>query len=442
MRRAARTTKPQPLMKDALIQEASLRPVPKKRPWHVIHACDYAREITNVIEAQLSVGMLPYVVTARSDPRKVSEDSASLMQAWQCIRTWRKQLDECGAPLASWPLDSTAILHAHSFAAGMAAVRGEVPAVYDLRSFIEEQADSGQAWLSRSFRTAEQFVLTRAKAVVVHAGSTRALCLERGVDAENVFMVPDPVPVLPPPDPHSIGDSRWLHNIFGFSEDEAVAVVTKVDDSLQHSSGKQSPNRRQRKASNVMHAEELVALLQAFAQAHSEHERAKLFVISDSSGQYIRKLGRELNLDHAIFVISHVDADRALMSADIVLDTVLDDRTGAAGSVALGALAHGRALLAADLPSNRDVTPDGRGCLWYKPSDKRDLANRLAFLARNRDFRKALGDSGRKHILETRSPERVGRRYAEVYRYAHQRRKKRGDPRDLSASLIPTRACL
>ena len=105
-------------------------------------------------------------------------------------------------------------------------------------------------------------------------------------------------------------------------------------------------------------------------------------------------------------------------------------------------MAHRRALLAPDVPANRDLTPQGRGCLWYNPGDKKDLAHRLAFLGRNRDFRQALGESGRKHILETRSPQRIGQQYAAVYRRAHQRRKKQNDMRDAAGSLVPTTVSL
>jgi hypothetical protein len=90
---------------------------------------------------------------------------------------------------------------------------------------------------------------------------------------------------------------------------------------------------------------------------------------------------------------------------------------------ASSALSHGRALLAADVPQNREVTPQGRGCLWYRAGDDRDLAARAAFLARNRDFRAALGVSGRDHVHATCGPVAVARKYDEVYRHAYQRRR-------------------
>lgn len=70
----------------------------------------------------------------------------------------------------------------------------------------------------------------------------------------------------------------------------------------------------------------------------------------------------------------------------------------------------------------------------------RDLAHRLAFLARNPDLRRALGETGRRHLAETRDPERIGRMYQEVYRHAHRRRHRGDDAHGQTPILIPSQA--
>src|SRR3954468_19136710 len=137
---------------DALPVRTSRKP----RAWQVIHACEYARDVAPIVEAQIAVGMSPFVVTSPAVSKKASGETASLMQAWQQIRMWRKYLDESGSPFLTRHLRTSANVHAHSFTAGMAAVRGQNPAVYDLRFFVEEHAaKSGQSgetsWLARSF---------------------------------------------------------------------------------------------------------------------------------------------------------------------------------------------------------------------------------------------------------------------------------------------------
>src|SRR5437879_9172987 len=101
------------------------------RAWEIVHACNLAREVSGVLEAQTSVGMRPYLMTFNGSFSKDDKGSVSLMQSWQHVRQWRKQFDQSSPHLQS------NIIHAHSFAAGMAAVRSGAPVVYDVKQWIE-----------------------------------------------------------------------------------------------------------------------------------------------------------------------------------------------------------------------------------------------------------------------------------------------------------------
>ena len=97
-----------------------------------------------------------------------------------------------------------------------------------------------------------------------------------------------------------------------------------------------------------------------------------------------------------------------------------------ANEICLKSLWQGKTLLAADVPRNRDASPEGRGCLWFEAGNPRDLGYRMAFLGRKPEFRAALGAAGRMYIFETRNTTAVGRKYDEAYRYAASRRKSSG----------------
>jgi glycosyltransferase involved in cell wall biosynthesis len=101
-----------------------------------------------------------------------------------------------------------------------------------------------------------------------------------------------------------------------------------------------------------------------------------------------------------------------------------------------------KAVLAADTSWNRDISPDGQGLIWYSPAPKaNELARRISFLGRNPDFCRALGEGGQQHLLKTRSAQRVGRMYDEVYRHAYSKYHK-GDPsQDTTGSLIAVQLC-
>jgi glycosyltransferase involved in cell wall biosynthesis len=112
---------------------------------------------------------------------------------------------------------------------------------------------------------------------------------------------------------------------------------------------------------------------------------------------------------------------------------------GTRGCESLTALACGTALLAADVEANREVTPEGRGALWYRDGDFRDLVQRAAFLAGNPGFQRSLGRSGRSYIEQTRSFDATGELYDLPYRHAF---RKRGSskPTDGISGMIPLEA--
>jgi len=140
--------------------------------------------------------MRPFLVTPHGSGTpdlylRAAEESAkpaSLLTAWNDVRQWRRSLLEAD------PDQSAEIVHSHSFASGMAAVRNFGAVVYDLHGCVEELAmGAGQceagSWLARSFRVAEQFILARASAIITHSSVMRDAVLERGAPKENVFMV-------------------------------------------------------------------------------------------------------------------------------------------------------------------------------------------------------------------------------------------------------------
>ncbi len=164
--------------------------------WRVLHLCYRAREIAPALEAQLASAMQAAVLTpgglangvaALVDDARQTPAQVSLLSAWREVRNWRRGMATHGGGFE--------IVHAHSFSAGMAAVRAGVPAVYDLHDVVEKTANSaeaaGHSWLLRSFRTAEQFVLARAGAVVVHSSTMYRAAAERGTPSENLFLVAD-----------------------------------------------------------------------------------------------------------------------------------------------------------------------------------------------------------------------------------------------------------
>src|SRR5256885_7703512 len=152
-------------------------------PWKVVHACERARDVLTLVQSQLAVGMRPHLVTPRGfgsatiylgKPLKEKSSPVSLLQEWNRVRNWKRLLSESDSDNAA------EIVHAHSFAAGMAAVRPDATLVYDFHQPIEEIAGEGKSWLGRSFSVAGQVVLRRGGPVLVHCLEFWGRCILGG----------------------------------------------------------------------------------------------------------------------------------------------------------------------------------------------------------------------------------------------------------------------
>jgi glycosyltransferase involved in cell wall biosynthesis len=397
------------------------------KSWRVIHACEHAQDVLPVVEGQITVGMRPYIVTPRWAgaaelylSNKDSEQAAtlSLLRAWQDVRHWRKSLLECN------PEASADVVHTHSFASGMAGVRNFSCVVYDFGACIDELAISAGlvergSWMGRSFRVAEQFILSRAQAVVVHSLGMKAAAEERGAFAENVFLIPEPLEM----EQVLHDDPDFLQQRFGFPNSDISYVAP-----FSASAGRTALEQARR-------------LLEAFAILVSKLSHSRLLIETlPENTEAIMGHAEHLGIAGRVYCFGQSDLSAVIQCADVVvaLSTAPDDPVQARrpNAVCLQALWTGKPLLAADMLCNRDCSPDGRGCLWFNDGDTRDLSRRMAFLGRNPDFRKALAAAGRAYIMETRNSTAVGQKYDAVYRHAL-KRKRPGAPGQQVMSLQP-----
>jgi glycosyltransferase involved in cell wall biosynthesis len=366
------------------------------RPWRVLHASENAGGVDELVQAQQSVGMHPSIVT----PSDAAEASAGLLHAWNDVRHWRKLLQDGGA-------EAVDLIHAHGFASGMAAVRNWSGVVYEINAFVENTPgpNGANSWIGRSFRVAEQFVISRAGAVVVHTHGIRKGVLERGGAGENVFVIPDPVEA----DEFPLPRHRHAPVLSFYIAD--VPTGPQINKTVE-------------------------CLIEAAVKVDAEVGPAMWWLESDE----IKPELREKALLNGIEFRAVKPNARPLAEADVVISFGAAQR--AVNSVAMSALRAGRALLAADVDGNRDVTPEGAGCLWFRDGDPRELAGRAIFLARNTDFCRALGDAGHRYVLDCRSADAVARQYDSVYRHALARRRSGSSAAPLLTHLQPLQCLL
>jgi hypothetical protein len=321
--------------------------------------------------------------------------SDSLLHSWNEVRKWRAQLDEHAGDL---PFDSAGmIIHAHSFTAGMAAIRGDVPAVYDVNRFLEQFPDSAnRSWLARSFRAAEQFLLAQSAAVIVHRSAMKNAVLARGIHEERVFRIPVSAPLFP-----DTSAAETLRRRLAIMPGEFTLFCEYMDAPIA------AALLAYRSAGN-----ELRVLL-------SESASAQMAVLPHENADPLSQVCVSISRDHHEAAIA--SADLAIAADEESLST---------------AMVFGKASLALDSEHTRALTPDGAGVVWCDPNDAADRARRLAHLLREHDFRQALADSARRYICERLSLERIGKMYEEVYRFANQAKKQKKDAPP-NGSLVP-----
>lgn len=393
----------------------------KAKVWRVIHACEYARDVLPVVEGQLAVGMRPFIVTPQgagtaeqylSGGNQDQPRSLSLLRSWQDVRNWRKSLLDCA------PETTSDLVHAHCFAAGMAAVRSCSCVVYDLGACIEEMAISAGlcepgSWMGRSFRVAEQFVLSRAAAVIVHSLGLKEAALERGAPPDAVFLVPEPISEDNEP-PALSQDMDFLTRRFGFSPESVSFFVPQFARDGQE---QLSPAA--------------TCALEGFALACNELPQFNLLLeASESARRAINEHASRLGISQHVALVHQFDVPATMQSAHVVIamGELPADPVAARepNETCMKSLWQGKTLLAADVPRNRDASPEGRGCLWFEADNPRDLGYRMAFVGRNPEFRSALGAAGRMFIYETRNSSAIGQKYDEAYRFAASRKKSSG----------------
>ena len=258
------------------------------RRWRVLHACDLVRQTATVAEAQAQAGMRPSLLTPNGWYRPLMPETEpatalSLIHEWQQVRRWKNSF-------VTESVDQWAeIVHAHCFAAAMAGLRGDSPVVYDLVSAVGAGiTPKPGAWLLRSLRVAEQFVLSRAAAVVVHSQAMGAEALQRGVNPQDVFLVPDPVEV------------EGFNGLVGESRQQ----VTLFAPDICHSGD----------------GSDLRCLVQAFATLLSEIETARLLVkVPAAEVATVMSQAANAGVAHAVEAMGSAQAARAVAEAQIVL---------------------------------------------------------------------------------------------------------------------------
>lgn len=164
-------------------------------------------------------------------------------------------------------------------------------------------------------------------------------------------------------------------------------------------------------------------LIKAFSLVEKEIKDARLIIAGGPKGDnervyfnYLKHLAKSLGIERKIFFTDYVPLEllpSCIASADIF---VLPYLGGIHKSGPLHrALATGRAIIASDIPSFREVITHGYNGYLFQPANVQGLANSILELYRNEELRIKLASNARKFAEENLDWEIIAKKTLKVY---------------------------
>ena len=139
-------------------------------------------------------------------------------------------------------------------------------------------------------------------------------------------------------------------------------------------------------------------LLRAFSVIHTKPcTNSFLVVVGDDVNGNLENRVRSMGVQSVILTGFRKDVKRILAGLDVFVLPSLSE--GCPFSL-LEAMAGGKAIVASDIPSIREIVEDGKEALLFNPREVNALVRALSRLCNNEDLRNALGKSARKKVLQ------------------------------------------
>ena len=156
-------------------------------------------------------------------------------------------------------------------------------------------------------------------------------------------------------------------------------------------------------------------LLEAIPAIRRELPQTRFFLAGEG---HLRKeletLSRTLDVDRFVaFLGTRDDVPNLLVSADLV---VLPSLFEGLPLTLLESMAAGRAIVATDVPGNRDAVVDGATGLLVPPADPESLARAIIRLLADRSLRTAMGERGKARLASVFTLRAMCDRTEDLYR--------------------------
>ena len=266
-----------------------------------------------------------------------------------------------------------------------------IPVIYDVRGFPEMswavQAGGSDSELYRRRRDAETACASSADAVITLSETMREELAGRGVEESRIFVIPhvvDPDRFAPRP------RNPELARSYGLEGKLVVGSVTSLTD-----------------------YEGIDDLLRAIARARASWPEIAALIVGD--GRYrptLEELAAELGISDSVVFTGRIEQDRvpdhyALLDLFAIPRRDLEVCRAVTPLKPFEALAMQIPVLASDVPALAEIVSTSGGGHKVPPGSPEALAEAIVELGGDLPAREQLGRSGRAHVIENHTPDRV-----------------------------------
>jgi glycosyltransferase involved in cell wall biosynthesis len=325
------------------------------------------------------------IVLTRDGPMRSILDSAGV-----CVRVIGKRFR--ADPTAYYRLRRAIrqaapdVVHTWLFAANAygrwAARAAKVPVVLASERCVD-------LWKTPTQFAIDRYLATRTSGITTNSSGVRDFYVSHGIDAERFTIIPNGIPPCQAPI---------------ISRQEACQRL-QVDPSrrLILSVGRLWPQKRYR---DLIWSAELLGYMR---------QDTTLVIIGDGpqSGELLRHRDSVSHPDHVRFAGQRDDVLSLLPHADVYW--IGSEYEGQSNSL-IEAMQAGLAVVASDIPGNRDLVENGRSGLLVTVGDRADFARKTQTLLEDRDLARRLGEAAKRKIADEFSVDAMIQKHASLYR--------------------------